>query len=180
MNFSLMEWVERAAEWCCWCPRGLCRYSKPSGEMPRNHRAQSGLACLATSGPVVHAPSGQLGGGGAWIWYSLTRGWTTRRPAPALTRPSALRHASRTCGRELLEACEREGEPAHTCYEMDVELESPHAGEEQGSEKLRLGSHQDLQAPRYPRKSSVSTMFRALKCIEGEELAQEDVAIDAP
>lgn len=75
---------------------------------------------------------------------------------------------------ELLEACEREGDPAYPCYEMDVELESPSAYE--GDSRGRNGSvsERGLQTSRHPRHSPVSTVFRALKCIEGEELMQDD------
>lgn len=73
---------------------------------------------------------------------------------------------------ELLEACEREGDPNYPCYEMDVELESPSGDERGGSVGFR--SEGGLAKPRYPRHSPVSSVFRALKCIEGEELMQDD------
>ncbi|XP_045107973.1 uncharacterized protein LOC123502779 isoform X2 [Portunus trituberculatus] len=176
MSLRVMEWMERAAEWCCWCRRGLCRYSKPAGEMPRNHRAQVASPVLLQADlsctPLVDSSEEE---GMDLVLFDTRVDYETTRSRSHTTLSGSPR--LQDLRQELLEACEREGEPAHTCYEMDVELESPHAGEDQGREGMRLGSHQNLQAQQYPRKSSVSTVFRALKCIEGEELAQEDLTM---
>ena len=82
---------------------------------------------------------------------------------------------------ELLEACEREGEQTHTCYEMDVELESPTGDEDEvnciSGSSSRFRHQEDIEAPRYPRHSSVGNVFRALKCIEGEDLMQDEITM---
>ncbi|XP_045107974.1 uncharacterized protein LOC123502779 isoform X3 [Portunus trituberculatus] len=149
---------------------------RKKGEMPRNHRAQVASPVLLQADlsctPLVDSSEEE---GMDLVLFDTRVDYETTRSRSHTTLSGSPR--LQDLRQELLEACEREGEPAHTCYEMDVELESPHAGEDQGREGMRLGSHQNLQAQQYPRKSSVSTVFRALKCIEGEELAQEDLTM---
>lgn len=144
--------------------------------MPRNHRAQVASPVLLQADlsctPLVDSSEDD---GMDLVLFDTRVDYEAARSRSHITLNSSP--CLQDLRQELLEACEREGEPTHTCYEMDVELESSHGDGEQGWNGSRLGSRHDLQAPRHPRHSSVSTVFRALKCIEGEELTQEDLTM---